>query len=472
MFTHRIKALQLFTVFGDGLVAIASFALAYRVRLSLEFLPELYPLEYYSWLAPLVVGLWIVVGFSLRLYRDIDDSGPGYVVGAPVRVAAVATPALFALTFALRLHYVSRLLLGMFAVFDLLLMVGFRLLVRILDERFPCWLAEPRNVLVVGGTREAVDMGRILKSGERLGARLFGYATLDSGNELEAADADPSHPVYRLDDVPELLRRHVIDEVVFAVSKEELGKLEETFLLCEEEGVKVRVLLNVFPHAVSHVTLERLQGIPLLTFSTTPPNESLLLLKRGIDVALALGLLAILSPFLVVFSLLIKITSRGSIFYRQIRCGLGGRRFTLYKFRSMRVGADQMREALEELNEQDGAAFKIRNDPRCTPIGRLMRKFSLDELPQLWNVLKGNMSLVGPRPPLPEEVEKYERWQRRRLRMRPGLTCLWALEGRNRLSFKRWMELDLLYIDTWSPALDWKILLRTIPVVLSGRGAS
>ena len=131
-----------------------------------------------------------------------------------------------------------------------------------------------------------------------------------------------------------------------------------------------------------------------------------------------------------------------------------------------------MREALQERNEQDGVAFKIRNDPRCTRVGRIMRKFSLDELPQLWNVLKGDMSLVGPRPSLPEEVDKYERWQRRRLRMKPGLTCLWALEGRNTLSFKRWMELDLQYIDTWSPGLDWKILLKTIPVVLSGRGAS
>ena len=270
----------------------------------------------------------------------------------------------------------------------------------------------------------------------------------------------------------ELLRHHVIDEVVFAVSNKDLERLEETFLLCEEEGVKVRVLLSISPHAVSHVTLERLQGIPLLTFSTTPQNESLLLLKRGLDVALAAGLLVMLSPFLVVFSLLIKITSEGPVLFRQTRCGLGGRKFTLHKLRSMRVGADQMREALQERNEQDGVAFKIRNDPRCTRVGRIMRKFSLDELPQLWNVLKGDMSLVGPRPSLQEEVDKYERWQRRRLRMKPGLTCLWALEGRNTLSFKRWMELDLQYIDTWSPGLDWKILLKTIPVVLSGRGAS
>ena len=171
-------------------------------------------------------------------------------------------------------------------------------------------------------------------------------------------------------------------------------------------------------------------------------------------------------------ALAIKLTSRGPILYRQTRCGLGGRRFTLYKFRSMRTGADQDREALLPLNELDGPVFKIRDDPRCTAVGRFMRRFSLDELPQLFNILKGDMSFVGPRPPLPEEVERYERWQRRRLRMQPGLTCLWALEGRNQLNFRRWMELDLQYIDTWSPVLDWKILLKTIPVVLIGRGAS
>ena len=182
--------------------------------------------------------------------------------------------------------------------------------------------------------------------------------------------------------------------------------------------------------------------------------------------------MVVLSPLLVALALVVWITSPGSIFYRQTRCGLGGRRFTLYKFRSMKIGADLIRKELKALNEQDGPVFKIRVDPRCTRVGRLMRKFSLDELPQLWNILKGNMSFVGPRPPLPEEVQKYEGWQRRRLRMKPGLTCLWALEGRSQLSFKRWMELDLEYIDNWSPALDWKIILKTIPIVLSGQGAS
>jgi len=212
--------------------------------------------------------------------------------------------------------------------------------------------------------------------------------------------------------------------------------------------------------------------MPLLTFSTTPESEDLLLLKRGVDFVMALVFLIVLSPLLLVLAILIKLTSRGPVLYRQTRCGLGGRKFTVYKFRSMRADADLLRHELAALNEMDGPVFKIKVDPRCTPVGAFMRKFSLDELPQLVNILKGDMSFVGPRPPLPQEVEKYQRWQRRRLRMQPGLTCLWALEGRNKLNFKRWMELDLEYIDNWSPSLDWKIILKTIPVVLLGRGAS
>jgi exopolysaccharide biosynthesis polyprenyl glycosylphosphotransferase len=268
-----------------------------------------------------------------------------------------------------------------------------------------------------------------------------------------------------------MLRRQVIDEVIFAVSKEELERLEETFLVCEEEGVKTRVLLSFFPQAISKVYLERLGDKPLLTFSATPDDE-LLLLKRVLDFAMALTALLVLWPVLLVLAVAVKLTSSGPVLFRQTRCGLGGRKFTLYKFRSMQADADLRREELAALNEVDGPVFKIKNDPRCTPIGRFMRKFSLDELPQLVNILRGDMSFVGPRPPLPEEVEKYEPWQRRRLRMQPGLTCLWALEGRSRLSFRRWMELDLEYIDHWSMTLDCKILLRTIPIVLLGRGAS
>jgi len=316
------------------------------------------------------------------------------------------------------------------------------------------------------------DIAHTLEANESRGMRLFGF--VHTGAEPAGASGQglaKSYPAYTLPDLPDLLRRQVIDEVIFVVAKEDLEKLGDTFLVCEEEGVKTRVLLSFFPQVISKVYLERLGSKPLLTFSAMPEDE-FLLLKRAIDFVMALIALVALSPLLLILAALVKLTSRGPIFFSQTRCGLGGRKFTLYKFRSMRADADLVREELAALNEVDGPVFKIRNDPRCTPIGRFMRKFSLDELPQLVNIIRGDMSFVGPRPPLPEEVEKYERWQRRRLRMQPGLTCLWALEGRNKLSFRRWMELDLEYIDHWSMTLDWKILVKTIPIVLVGRGAS
>jgi exopolysaccharide biosynthesis polyprenyl glycosylphosphotransferase len=248
--------------------------------------------------------------------------------------------------------------------------------------------------------------------------------------------------------------------------------MEEIFLACEEQGVKTRILLDFFPHFRSEITLDRLEHLPLLTFSNAPENEYLLFLKRAFDVVFSGLLLILASPLMLVIVLAVKLSSPGPAIYRQLRCGLNGRKFWLWKFRSMYQDAEQHIQLLAHLNESDGPVFKIQRDPRVTRIGRFLRRTSLDELPQLFNILKGEMSFVGPRPPLPEEVARYERWQRRRLRMKPGLTCLWALEGRSELSFARWMKLDMDYIDHWSLSLDLKILLRTIPRVLTGRGAS
>jgi len=208
----------------------------------------------------------------------------------------------------------------------------------------------------------------------------------------------------------------------------------------------------------------------LLTFAGAPHDDFCLTIKRITDFLLALIALIVALPLMAVIAVAIRLSSPGSVIFSQLRCGLSGRRFKLYKFRTMVHNAEQLKGSLAHLNVKK-TAFKIPNDPRITPIGHWLRKFSLDELPQLLNVLKGEMAIVGPRPPVPAEVAEYERWQRRRLRMRPGLTCLWTLAGRDSLDFEEWMKLDLAYIDTWSLKLDWYIMLRTIPYVLSGKGA-
>lgn len=475
MFSRHNRIIGVIYLAADALLALGSFWLAHvvRARLDLHGLRPLYSAYYYLWIVPVSVGLWIAVGLVLGIYREIREEKLSRAFTDPLRVTAIGATLLFALPFALKVEIISRLLLGLYATIDLGVMIAFRLVARRFSGALRRSVSGIRQFLLIGNTRQALAIAGEIEAHEARGQRLSGFAL------VEGVDATPdqsglrrSYPVYALDQLREILRRHVIDEVIVAVAKDQLDLLEQAFLICEEEGVRTRLLLSFFPHVISKVSLERLRDMPLLTFSATPENESLLLVKRVMDFLMALGLVVLLSPLLVVLALLIKVTSRGPVLYRQTRCGLGGRRFVVYKFRSMHPDADLLREELRALNEMDGPVFKIRNDPRCTPAGRFMRKFSLDELPQLFNILKGDMSFVGPRPPLPEEVEHYEPWQRRRLRMQPGLTCLWALEGRNRLNFRRWMELDLEYIDQWSPALDWKILLKTIPVVLLGRGAS
>jgi exopolysaccharide biosynthesis polyprenyl glycosylphosphotransferase len=264
-----------------------------------------------------------------------------------------------------------------------------------------------------------------------------------------------------------------IEKVVIAADvATHRDEIQRALATCEEVGVAFSVPAHPFrltraSHADAHVGDDG-----FLHFQTSIQRPLQSRLKRALDLAAsAAGLLA-LSPLLIAIAAAIKLASPGPVLFRQVRVGRFGARFVMYKFRSMRVDAEAQLVGLRERNEQGGPVFKMRRDPRVTPIGRILRRFSLDELPQLFNVLIGDMSLVGPRPPLPAEVAQYEPWQRRRLSVRPGLTCIWQVEGRNDIGFLEWMYLDMLYVDEWSFAGDLRLLLRTIPAVATGRGAS
>jgi exopolysaccharide biosynthesis polyprenyl glycosylphosphotransferase len=309
-----------------------------------------------------------------------------------------------------------------------------------------------RNVAVIGAGAAAHEFARTIENHGMWGLKLAG--------------------VYHRDEVRGLLEGGGVDELILVADQERLDEFTDTFLLCEELGVTARVVLNFFPHSIARMELHEFDGFPLLSFSTTPTNEALMFIRRLLDIALASAILLSFGPlFMIPAAILIKLTSPGPILFKQLRCGLNGRQFVMYKFRSMIDNAEQLRVELETLNEMDGPVFKSSRDPRITFIGKILRRFSVDELPQVFNVLRGDMSLVGPRPPLPQEVARYERWHRRRLSMKPGMTCLWQISGRNEVSFEDWMKLDLTYIDNWSLLLDLKILLKTVPVVLMGRGA-
>jgi exopolysaccharide biosynthesis polyprenyl glycosylphosphotransferase len=268
-----------------------------------------------------------------------------------------------------------------------------------------------------------------------------------------------------------VLEREPVDLVVFAVPRDRLAEVEPAVRACDELGVPVKIALDLFPRGAARPAVEELDGLPLLALASAPSDGPAVLAKRAFDLtASALALLA-LAPLLASIALAVRATSPGPVLFRQRRLGLHGRPFTLLKFRTMHLGAEALLPALAARNEADGPVFKLRDDPRVTRLGRLLRRASLDELPQLWNVLRGEMSVVGPRPPLPSEVRAYARWQRRRLSVKPGLTCTWQVSGRSDVGFDRWMEMDLAYIDGWSLWTDLAIVARTIPAVLLGRGA-
>jgi exopolysaccharide biosynthesis polyprenyl glycosylphosphotransferase len=265
--------------------------------------------------------------------------------------------------------------------------------------------------------------------------------------------------------------QEAVDEVIITLPWMYHRKILSIVHQCERHDVRSRIVPDLFQLSLSQVDVEDLGGIPLLSLSEPRLGGWLWWVKRALDFATALISLVMLAPLMLVIALAIKLDSPGSVIFFQTRVGKGGKSFTCYKFRTMRLGAEQEKEKLSELNEAQGPLFKIKNDPRMTWTGRLLRRTSLDELPQLYNILKGDMSLVGPRPPLPEEVNQYLEWHKRRLETRPGLTGLPQVSGRSNLTFDETCLLDIYYIENWSPALDTKIVLQTIPKVILGDGA-
>ena len=470
MFSRQHRKARVLFGLSDIVLTALAFEAAYQTRSWLRLEHVFYlsiPIK--ALMLGFSVGVWVLIAQWLGIYEKLDSGDPRVIVRDTSRQCAYGAVCVVVFEFALRLD-LSRPFLALFVAYAWVLLSLFRLLagraVGLIGREF----GGPHYVMVAGTGERALKLGAALEQAASAGIQLTGFLAPEPGAATEIRLGSP-YKVYPIADLPALLRNRVIDEIIFAVGSETLAGLEEVFLLCDEEGVRTRVAVDFFPHVNSEVYLERLGFTPLLTFSAAPHDEVRLLAKRATDVALAAAGLLVLLPLMGLVALLIRLTSPGPAIFRQVRCGLNGRQFVFYKFRSMCEDAEQMKASLMHLSVRQ-TATKIPDDPRLTPVGRYLRKFSIDEWPQLWNVLKGDMSLVGPRPAIPDEVVQYQTWQRRRLRMRPGLTCLWALAGRDKLDFESWMRMDMQYIDNWSLALDWKIILRTIPRVLTGHGAN
>ena len=325
-----------------------------------------------------------------------------------------------------------------------------------------------RRLLVVGTGKRAADFIEKVKNRSEWGLKILGVVCDEPGRGVKKVRG--IDVIGDIKDLPLMLYGRAVDEVVFVVPRSRLNHIEKALYTCETKGVKATVAVDLFNLKLAKSRQTEIDGMPLLTFETTVAREWEFFIKRAIDIILSGFALIILSPVFALTALMVKLTSYGPVLFVQKRVGLNGRTFSLYKFRSMYKKASEKLTELEVMNEMSGPVFKMKQDPRITRVGKFLRKFSIDEFPQFFNVLLGHMSLIGPRPPLPEEVAKYEFWQSRRLSMRPGLTCLWQISGRNKVDFNEWMKLDLRYLDNWSLWLDFKIFVKTIPVVLFGIG--
>ena len=476
MLKQKARAIALGVLAGDLALTALSLPVAYMIRhgvltsISPTLFPTpLHPFDRYLFLLVLILPFWTVMLSVAGFYRSHRTLPLAEEIWGATKVAFGGTAVLALVVYGLRLEFVSRWLLVVFAIVNFAFLATEKVALRLLSRWVRARGYNFRTVLLVGTGQKAAQLADFLEAHPHWGFRVMGYLDDDNGGEIRRAARWPC--VGKITDFEAVLLREVVDEVVFVIEKGKLGAYEEALLVAERHGVPAHVSLDIFPHILARPVLEELDGVPLLSFTTTPSNPTHLVIKRALDLAVSLFLFFVTLPIQLLAAIAIKLTSSGPVFFRQVRCGLNGRHFTLLKFRTMDAGAEQRLFEVSHLNEMSGPVFKMSKDPRLTMVGRILRRLSIDELPQLVNVIRGDMSLVGPRPPLPEEVAHYQPWQRRRLSMNPGLTCLWQVSGRNEVDFDRWMALDLKYIDTWSPMLDLKILLKTVPAVLSGRGA-
>ncbi len=444
-------------------------------------------------LASMYAAAWVATLYLLGLYRlrarwswrrEWVDILRG------VLLVAVAT---LAVLFVVKLPDVSRIFLGELFFAQATVTITSRAVVRRLYARVRAHGHNASFILVVGDGPEAFDFARRLSRHAQFGIRVAGFirspepgAPAPGVAALEAVSSGPSRVETRvipnllalgiqsqvlgsIDDLPAILHEVVVDEVAICLRAEQIAFIEPIARLCADEGRIVRIPVGDLGISLSGATEDNVDGIRVMSLVRGPDRAVALIVKRLLDVGGSIAGLVLLSPLLVAVIAAVIIDSGRPVLYRQERVGLNGRRFRVVKFRSMVRDADARLPELEAQNEIRGHAFKVTDDPRATKVGRILRKTSIDELPQLWNVLRGEMSLVGPRPPLTSEVASYDIWHRRRLAMKPGITGLWQVSARREADFDQWVRIDIDYIDRWSLALDAMIMLRTLPALLQGR---
>jgi len=461
-------ALRVGLMIGDGLTALGVFLIVSVLRFrdgSIDYLWRLIGVDVRV-AGVIFAVLWVTVLWFSGLYRMTARwqawSEVGDIVRATLLVAAITLSGLFLV----KQVDVSRLFLLFLFIAQPAVTLGSRILLRAVFEAVRRSGRDPRYMIVAGAGRLAQEFADRVESHPGLGIHIIGHLSTPGATERAV-----TRPVLgTLDDIEDVLHARVVDEVAVCLPPEDARFLEPITGLAAGEGKTVRIPVDPMQDILPGATSEEFDGFVVRSLIHDGQRELGLIVKRLLDiVGSAVGLI-LFSPVIIGTSIALRVREGPPIFFRQTRVGLHGRPFTIYKFRTMIPDAEEQLDDIWHLNERSRVAFKATDDPRITRVGRFLRRTSIDELPQLWNVLTGSMSLVGPRPPLPSEVEEYDIWHRRRLSMKPGITGLWQVEARHDPDFDRWVEHDLVYIDGWSVWLDLKILLKTLPALVTHGG--
>ena len=468
-YTNIFRRLLILSDYG---LMIAAFFIAYAICLHVDgfFVNQEDFFKVYPWFFLPAMVLWGSLLRFFGMYESLRLKRTWEIIGNIFESALYCFIVFSTISYVFKIEDVSRLFVEAFFGVAVGLIVIAKIAIIMLLRRLRAKGLNFRNVLIVGTGPRAQKYIDYLDQQKELGLKVMGL--VDEDPEMVGMTVQGYEILGHLAQMPQILREYVIDYAIFIVPRSSLNKIEPALMHCEMVGVTASVAVDLFDLKLARVKEADMLGIPMITFDVAPHDPLALAFKRLFDLVVSTIALIVISPLYLGITVAIKLTSAGPVYFCQERCGLNGRRFKLYKFRTMVVGAESKLKDLLAFNEMSGPVFKMENDPRITKIGKFLRKFSLDELPQLWNVFRGDMSLVGPRPPLPSEVCSYDPWHRRRLSIRPGITCIWQAGGRNRISsFDQWVKMDLEYIDHWSLLLDFKILFKTIPAVLMASGA-
>jgi exopolysaccharide biosynthesis polyprenyl glycosylphosphotransferase len=473
LFSNQRVATVVWILVDVFLINIA-FVLAYWVRYELQLFRAVDP----AFDVPYRVYLPFVAIFTLllilvyrqqgiyRLRHQISWFDEFYAI---VNGTATGIVIMIVFIFIYRPTFYSRVIF----IYAGLLSVGIlglsRLLKVILWQRMRRRGFDTRQVLIVGAGEVARAVMRAMVANRDCGFNIIGF--LDDHPAKGETDIGRFKALGSIDNLPNVLQEEKVDEVIMTLPWQYHRKIMSIMAQCERLNIRVRIVPDLFQITLNRMHIEEIAGVPMIGIKEVGISGLSQLIKRTIDVAFSALALFFGAPLMALIALMIKMDSPGPAIFSQERVGKMGRLFWVYKFRSMVEDAEKQQEALQALNEADGPLFKIREDPRTTRLGRQLRRFSLDELPQFYNVLRGEMSLIGPRPAIPAEVELYQEWQKRRLEVSPGMTGLWQVSGRSELTFDEMALLDIYYIENWSPALDVKILLQTIPRIIFGNGA-